>query len=131
MTSARKIEANRRNAQASTGPRTPEGKSRAAQNGRASRGPKTLVGKARSAQNARRHGLTVPDLYDEETAREIEVLARAIAGEEASSERRAGAERIAAAQREYVRVREVQHALLGAGHGPVDLARRLPSLERY
>ena len=40
MTSARKLEANRRNARASTGPRT-------------------AAGKARAAQNARRHGLSL------------------------------------------------------------------------
>ena len=55
--SARKLEANRRNALKSTGPRTPEGKARAAMNARKSTGPVTARGKKRCAANARRHGL--------------------------------------------------------------------------
>ena len=45
VASVRKAEANRRNARASTGPRT-------------------VAGKARAAQNARRHGLNLPARYD-------------------------------------------------------------------
>ena len=68
MTGARKIEANRRNARASTGPRTG-------------------AGKARAAQNARRHGLNLPARYDPTRAAEIVALARAIAGADAEAER--------------------------------------------
>ena len=66
MTGARKIEANRRNARASTGPRTG-------------------AGKARAAQNARRHGLNLPARYDPTRAAEIVALARAIAGADAGA----------------------------------------------
>ena len=68
MTSARKIAANRRNALASTGPRT-------------------AAGKARVAQNARRHGLTLPACCDPAWSDEIKALARSIAGEDADAER--------------------------------------------
>ena len=64
MTSAARIAANRRNALASTGPRTSAGKARAAQNAQKSTGPRTPVGKAKSAQNARRHGLTISAACD-------------------------------------------------------------------
>ena len=59
VTSERKSAANRRNARASTG-------------------PKTAAGKARVARNARRHGLNVPIAADPALAREVEVLAQAI-----------------------------------------------------
>src|SRR5258708_12299294 len=61
-TSARKIEANRRNAQRSTGPKTPEGK-------------------AKSSQNAITHGIFVKKFLNgasPETVAEIEVLAAGI-----------------------------------------------------
>ena len=61
VASARKAEANRRNARASTGPRT-------------------VAGKARAAQNARRHGLNLPARYDPSRSGGIVTLARAIAG---------------------------------------------------
>ncbi|MGW8788689.1 hypothetical protein, partial [Heyndrickxia sporothermodurans] len=60
MTSERTTQANRRNAQASTGPRS-------------------AVGKARSGQNARKHGLSTVDPTPEMEA-EIEALAVLIAG---------------------------------------------------
>ena len=52
MTSAARIAANRRNALASTGPRTGAGKARSAQNARLSTGPRTPAGKAASANGA-------------------------------------------------------------------------------
>ena len=66
MTSARKAEANRRNARVSTG-------------------PKTSAGKTRVAQNARRHGLKLPALCDPAWSGEIEALAREIAGADAGA----------------------------------------------
>src|SRR5258708_39341604 len=59
VTSERKSAANRRNARASTGPRT-------------------AAGKARVARNARRHGLNVPIAADPALSREVEALAQAI-----------------------------------------------------
>jgi hypothetical protein len=90
MTSARKIEANRRNAKASTGPRT-------------------TWGKARASQNARRHGLSLPILED---SVEAENLARELAGERASTEILVQARRVAAAQIDLVRIRQARHDLL-------------------
>jgi branched-chain amino acid transport system substrate-binding protein len=54
-------------------------------NARASTGPKTRAGKARSAGNARRHGLSLPALEDPALAHEIVALARMIAGAEAGA----------------------------------------------
>ncbi|WP_419828568.1 hypothetical protein [Methylobacterium sp.] len=61
MTSDRASSANRRNAQASTGPRTP-------------------AGKGRSSQNARKHGLSLT-IPNPETSTEIERIAKLIAGD--------------------------------------------------
>ena len=61
MASERQIAANRRNARRSTGPRS-------------------RSGKKRTSQNAFRHGLTKP-ISASEFAREVETLARQIAGD--------------------------------------------------
>ena len=108
MISARRIAANRRNAQRSTGPRT-------------------AAGKARSALNARRHGfrMALPDETD--GSPEAAALARRIAGEGASAEALALAGRIAQAQRDLARIRQAR-TLLFARHGA---GRRLPALDRY
>jgi hypothetical protein len=68
VTSPRKRRANRRNARASTGPRT-------------------AAGKARAAQNARKHGLRVPALRDPAMAKNIGELARKLAGPAADAQR--------------------------------------------
>jgi hypothetical protein len=65
MNSARKIKANRANAQASTGPRTKQGKSR-------------------TAKNALRYGLSLSILADPICIAEVEDMARAIAGQNAT-----------------------------------------------
>ena len=93
MTSAHKINANRVNARASTGPRT-------------------APGKARAAQNARRHGLSASVLADPSTAEDVVALAQEIAGENATPELRALALRIAEGQIGLVRVRRARHNLL-------------------
>ena len=64
MTSTRQLRANRDNARASTG-------------------PKTVNGKARAARNARRHGLAISLLNDARWAPEVEALARQIMGKDA------------------------------------------------
>jgi hypothetical protein len=65
MTSDRKIKANRKNARASTG-------------------PKTVQGHPRTARNARRHGLSLPICTDPALSEEVEKLAREIARPDAN-----------------------------------------------
>ena len=79
MTSTRKIEANRKNARASTG-------------------PKTAQGRARLARNALRHGLSLPVCSNPVLCEEVESLARKIAVTEANVEIRELARRAAEAQ---------------------------------
>ena len=94
--SVSKIEANRRNARASTGPRT-------------------VAGKARAAQNARRHGLSLPARYDPSRSGGIVTLARAIAGTDAGAERFEIAFPVAAAQIDVERARQSAPRPLSAG----------------
>jgi hypothetical protein len=92
MTSVQKIKANRVNARASTG-------------------PKTTQGKARAAQNARRHGLSLSVISDPVLSEEVEALAREIAGEAADKEIYQLARRIAETQIDLRRVRHARHQL--------------------
>ena len=112
VTSARKIEANRRNARDSTGPRTG-------------------AGKARAAQNARRHGLNLPARYDPTRAAEIVALARAIAGADAEAERLEIASRIAAAQIDVERARRARLDLYPQALRERDAIARLAAIDRY
>lgn len=89
MASARKIKANQANAQASTG-------------------PKTAQGKARAAQNARRHGLSLSVFVDPALSAEVKNLARQIAGMAAGREILELARRVAAAQIDLQRVRNTR-----------------------
>jgi hypothetical protein len=91
--SAGKINANRANARASTGPRTAQGR-------------------AHSARNARRHGLSLPILADSGLSEEVEALACEIAGASATPEMHELARRIAEAQIDLRRVRSARHDLL-------------------
>lgn len=93
MTSTRKVKANRANAQFSTGPRSAQGK-------------------ARAAKNARRHGLSVSTPFDSARSAEIESLAHEIAGQHANPEIIELARRIAEAQIDLVRVRYAREQLL-------------------
>ncbi|HEY8127354.1 MAG TPA: hypothetical protein VIF39_01365 [Hyphomicrobium sp.] len=90
MTSERQRQANRANAQSSTG-------------------PQTAKGKKRSAVNARRHGLNVSVLHDPLLAKEVEVLARRLGGPTASPELLFCARRVAEAQIDLQRVRACRH----------------------
>ncbi len=93
MTSDARIAANRNNARRSTGPRTREGKQRA-------------------ARNALTHGLAADLLRDPAIVPEIERLAAAMAGERASPERRALGAILAAAQLDLWRVRAARAGLI-------------------
>jgi hypothetical protein len=93
MISAKKIRANRANARASTG-------------------PKTAQGKARAAKNAHRHGLSLSVLTDPARSAEFEKLALKIAGDGASPEVFACAFRISEAQIDVLRARQARLDLL-------------------
>jgi hypothetical protein len=93
ISSARKINANRANARASTG-------------------PKTAQGRARAARNALRHGLSLPVYSNPILAEQVEVLAREIAGKDADAEIQELARRVAEAQIDVSRARYARHQLL-------------------
>jgi hypothetical protein len=93
MASDRQIRANRRNARNSTGPRSTSGRKRA-------------------SQNAFRHGLT-KRISSAEFDREVETLARQIAGDTEDKITIELARDAAEAQLELARVRRVKTALIG------------------
>ena len=115
MISARKRNANRANARASTGPRT-------------------AAGKENAARNALRHGLRSPISADPALSAEVEALAREIAGEGASQEQQVLATRVAEAQIDLKRIRRARHDLLTRAHSannyqsPRGLAKKLKLL---
>lgn len=93
MTTARKIESNRNNARASTGPNTAQGK-------------------ARTARNACRHALSVSIFNDPERSTEIDNLAFKITGKGAEPDIVELARNIARAQIDLARVHQAQQDLL-------------------
>ena len=93
MTSDHKIKANRANAQASTG-------------------PKTADGRARAARNALRHALSLPVCSNPALSEVVETLAREIAGPGANAETQDLARQVAEAQIDLRRVRYARHKLL-------------------
>jgi hypothetical protein len=84
-----RIDSNRRNAQRSTG-------------------PKSVAGKSKVAKNALRHGLAVPARLDSLLSDEIEGLARLIAGDEAPLYLLDCARKVAEAQIDLRRIRQVR-----------------------
>jgi hypothetical protein len=97
MITLRKLQANRKNARASTG-------------------PKSAAGKARSARNSRRHGLAMPIWSDCSLGADAKALAHEIAG--TSAELLAFALRIAEAQIDLVRVRRARRDMIEPGLSP-------------
>lgn len=93
MASPKKIAANRANAQASSGPKTAEGK-------------------ARVAKNALRHGLSKLIATDPALSKEAEILAQAIAGTTDNPRILQAARTAADAQIDVARVRQARHQLL-------------------
>ena len=93
MSTARKVRANRANAEASTG-------------------PKSAQARARVARNALRHALSVPLYSDPGLCGEVQALAREIAGPDPDDEIQELARRIAEAQVDLRRVRNARHQLL-------------------
>jgi hypothetical protein len=93
VTSARKLNANRANARASTGPRT-------------------AAGKKRATRNALRHGLSLSVLGNPTLSAEAANLAREIAGEGATPDILELARWVAEAQIDLIRIRQARHDLL-------------------
>jgi len=93
LTSDRKAKANRANA-------------------RLSAGPNTFHGRVRSARNALRYGLSLPVQSDQALGEEAQVLARKIAGPNASAQIQILAFRVAEAEVDLRRVRLARHQLL-------------------
>jgi hypothetical protein len=93
VTSAARIESNRANSRASTG-------------------PKTSDGRARSTRNALRHALSLPVCSNPALAQEVEALACEIAGPGANAEILDLARPVAEAQIDLLRVRYARHQLL-------------------
>jgi hypothetical protein len=105
VTSARKITSNRANARSSTGPKT--------------------RGRSRSAKNALRHGLSLSVLSDPTLSPEVAALARQIAGTDAVPEIQELACRIAEAQVDLRRVRDLRHDLIARALGDADYDSRV------
>jgi hypothetical protein len=95
MSSARKMEANKRNASRSTGPRSPGGK-------------------LRSARNARRHGLATPIDQDAETASRIQNLTNVLTEGSQDSGRFEQARAVAECYFDLCRIREARAELFAA-----------------
>ena len=113
MTSLRKVEANRKNALSSTGPKSNEGKHR-------------------SARNARRHGLAVPIGAHPGANAEVANLAREIAGPNPTTEMLTAATRAAEAHLEIVRVRQTRRELISPAlnnseYWPLKESNKLPT----
>src|SRR5262245_50898151 len=81
-------------------------------NARASTGPKTANGRARAARNALRHALSLPVCSNPALSEEVETLARQIAGPDANAETQDLARQVAEAQIDLRRVRYARHKLL-------------------
>jgi hypothetical protein len=96
MTRLRKLQANRANARASTGPRS-------------------AAGKLRSARNASRHGLSVPVWSDPELSADARILTLEIAGPDAAPNLQRLARVIAEAQIDLNRVRQARHYAITSG----------------
>ena len=82
-------------------------------NAHRSTGPKTAEGKAKAAKNALRHGLSVPVSAFAGGGDEIDRLATSLAGDGAPTARLECARRVAEAQLDLVRVRRARLRLLG------------------
>ena len=81
-------------------------------NARASTGPKTAGGRARSAKNAFRHGLSMPVASDRVLSEQVQALTHRIVGSDTSVHIQILAHQIAEAQVDLVRVRHARHRLL-------------------
>jgi hypothetical protein len=81
-------------------------------NARASTGPRTVQGRARAARNALRHTLSLPVCSHPALSEDVETLVREIAGPDANAEIQELAHQIAEAQIDLRRVRCARHQFL-------------------
>src|SRR5215475_4799745 len=111
MASERQIAANRRNARKSSGPRSG-------------------AGKTRSSRNAYHHGLTVSITSSEEFAKQLDKLAREIAGDTKDPILLERARAIAQSELDFARVRRAKVALIerASAFGELDPPRLTPTL---
>jgi hypothetical protein len=93
MTSDRKIAANRKNAAASTGPKSAEGK-------------------AHSRKNALQHGLSIPIITDPNWSAKVVALGAEIAAGTQKADCQELAKQVAAAQLDLVRIRSARRQLI-------------------
>jgi hypothetical protein len=111
MATQRQIEANRRNAKKSTGPRSAEGK-------------------ARSSRNSFRHGLSIPSGHIEAFARDVIELVTIIGSPEDDS---SATYAVAEGQIDLLRVQRSRASMMNAvsGRDMSQLAKELTKLDRY
>jgi hypothetical protein len=83
-----------------------------AMNAQASTGPKTSDGRARAARNALRHSLSLPVCSNPALSEEVETVAREIAGPDANAKTQNLARQVAEAQIDQRRVRYARQKLL-------------------
>jgi hypothetical protein len=120
MPSDRRIAANRENAKKSTGPRSE-------------------TGQRRSSRNAFRHGLAIDVALEQSLKSEIEVMAKAIVFASGQETAVASARRLAEAEFDLLRIRDVRAALFNVLYEKSDvqlydyteLDDNLVKLERY
>jgi hypothetical protein len=108
-------------------------------NARASTGPKTAVGKARVAGNARRHGLSLPVASDTDLAPEIvelaNTIAQSVAGQRVGGEQHELACRVAETFIDLRRIRLAKRPVVIEVHADVENCleplKQLLRLDRY
>lgn len=117
MASEKQIAANRANAKRSTG-------------------PTSRLGKLRSSRNALKHGFSLDLPLDQADIKWIEALKKKMGRTNADADRDLALEEFGRAQRQILRIREVQTRTLvelqrGMGGDELKALRRLASLDRY
>ena len=115
MASEKQIQANRKNAKRSTG-------------------PKTAAGRARSRRNALRHGLSLPLTLNTEMAAKADLIRQSLVAEQAKPTQVVAAIEFAQAQLDLLRIRAVRRQMMAVPDlvsGDLTHLRRLVALDRY